>query len=79
VVCEGYATGATIHEATGLAVIVAFDAGNLLPVARFFREKKPDWLIVIAADNDAWTDTPIKNPGCYFAMLAVADGASWAM
>jgi len=29
--CEGYATGATIHEATGAAVAVAFHAGNLNP------------------------------------------------
>lgn len=31
-VCEGFATGASLHEATGLPVAVAFDAGNLLPV-----------------------------------------------
>ena len=28
-VAEGYATAATIHEATGYAVAVAFNAGNL--------------------------------------------------
>jgi putative DNA primase/helicase len=32
-VCEGFATGASLHEATGLPVAVAFDAGNLMPVA----------------------------------------------
>ncbi|HRQ59181.1 MAG TPA: DNA primase, partial [Azoarcus taiwanensis] len=32
-VAEGYATAASLHEATGLPVAVAFDAGNLLPVA----------------------------------------------
>lgn len=32
-VCEGFATGASLHEATGLPVAVAFDAGNLQPVA----------------------------------------------
>jgi putative DNA primase/helicase len=31
-VCEGYATGATIHEATGKPVCVCFDAGNMKPV-----------------------------------------------
>lgn len=32
--CEGWATGCTLHEATGLAVVVAFDAGNLVAVAK---------------------------------------------
>jgi hypothetical protein len=32
-IAEGYATGASIHVATGYAVAVAFDAGNLLHVA----------------------------------------------
>jgi len=31
-ICEGYATGATIHQATGQSVVVAFSAGNLSPV-----------------------------------------------
>ena len=34
VVCEGYATGASIHEVTGHAVAVAFNAGNLQAVAQ---------------------------------------------
>jgi putative DNA primase/helicase len=41
VICEGYATGATIREATGRAVAVAFNAGNLLEVARAMRTKFP--------------------------------------
>ncbi len=75
IICEGYATGASIHMATGALVIVAFDAGNLLPVAKLFRSRKPDARIVIAADNDAWTDRPVKNPGVFHATeaaLAVA-------
>jgi putative DNA primase/helicase len=36
-IAEGYATGASIHEAAGCAVAVAFNAGNLLPVARTLR------------------------------------------
>lgn len=49
VVCEGFATGAAIHQETGLPVIVAFNAANLKPVcdAVVFTN------IVIAADNDA--------------------------
>ncbi len=51
VLCEGYATGASIHEATGYTVIVCFDAGNLLEVSKYFKD------CIIAADNDA----PQKN------------------
>ena len=49
---EGYATGASLHEATGHAVAVAFDAGNLLSVAKNLRNKFPKIKIVICADND---------------------------
>lgn len=52
IVCEGYATGASIHQATGHAVVIAFDSGNLLPVAQAIRGKYPDMKIIIAADND---------------------------
>ena len=41
VVCEGYATGASIHEATGLAVACAMTAGNLLAVAQALHAKYP--------------------------------------
>jgi len=59
-VAEGYATGASIHEATGHAVAVAFNAGNLLPVARALRAKFPDLRLIVCADDDAMTD---GNPG----------------
>ena len=41
-IAEGFATGASIHQATGYAVAVAFDAGNLQAAARALREKFPD-------------------------------------
>jgi putative DNA primase/helicase len=53
VVCEGYATGASVHEATGYAVAVAFDAGNLTAVAKAMRRKFPRSHLIIAGDNDA--------------------------
>jgi len=66
---EGYATMASAHEATGHACIVAFDAGNLVPVARAIRRSFPDALLVFVSDNDQWTgptpefpNTP-ENPG----------------
>ncbi|GHU03560.1 hypothetical protein FACS1894158_02230 [Betaproteobacteria bacterium] len=51
-ICEGYATGASIHKATGHAVAIAFDAGNLLPVARALRKKFPDARLLLCADDD---------------------------
>lgn len=51
-VAEGYATGASLHMATGLPVAVAFDAGNLLPVAEALRKRYPQTKILLCADND---------------------------
>jgi len=57
---EGYATAASLHEATGLPVAVTFDAGNLLPVARVLRKRYPGINILICADDDAFG----KCQGC---------------
>lgn len=51
-VCEGWATGASIHAATGYATAVAFNAGNLEPVARALRAKFPDSKIIVCGDFD---------------------------
>jgi putative DNA primase/helicase len=59
-ICEGYSTGATLYEQTGVSVFVAFNSGNLEPVARVVRKQYPEAHINIAADNDQWTP---KNPG----------------
>lgn len=60
IVCEGFATGASIHEATGDAVAVAFNAGNLREVAQALHSKYPKLRLILAADDDAFTD---GNPG----------------
>ncbi|MGH8579396.1 MAG: toprim domain-containing protein [Gammaproteobacteria bacterium] len=59
-IAEGYATGAAIHQATGHAVAVAFNAANLKPVAIHLRDKFPDVKIILCADNDRFTP---GNPG----------------
>lgn len=69
-IAEGYATAATLHQATGHAVVIAFDAGNLETVARSIRDKFTDKQIVVCADNDQWTTEPIENPGLHYARLA---------
>jgi len=51
-IAEGYATAATLYELTGMTAIVAFNAGNLSPVARTYRRLYPNRDIYIAADND---------------------------
>ena len=54
VICEGYATGATIREATNgyFGVVCAMTSHNLLDVAKAVSEKYPDKPLIIAGDND---------------------------
>jgi putative DNA primase/helicase len=59
-IAEGFATGATIHETTGLPVAVAFNAGNLGLVSKAMRGKFPDLPLILCADDDIKTD---GNPG----------------
>lgn len=72
-ICEGYATGETIHQATGWCVVVAWDAYNIQSVAKVWREAMPDAEFVICADNDQWTTRPVENPGVTYAKRAAAD------
>jgi phage/plasmid primase-like uncharacterized protein len=51
-ICEGYATGASIHEATGYKVLVAMDAGNLYEMASIIHKNDLFKNILICADND---------------------------
>lgn len=67
VVCEGYATGASIHMATGYTVAVAYHDGNLRNVASHMRQAYGRATIIVAADNDQWTD---GNPGIHHARQA---------
>lgn len=52
---EGYATAASIHQATGYPVAVAFDAGNLAHVAKTLRQLYPAALLVLCGDDDLST------------------------
>ncbi|MCX5875163.1 MAG: toprim domain-containing protein [Deltaproteobacteria bacterium] len=73
-VAEGYATAATIHEVTGYPVAVAFDAGNLEPVAVAIRAKLPDTRLIICADDDAHKE---KNTGLIDARKAALAVGGW--
>ena len=53
---EGFATCASIHQATGFTTLVAFDCGNLAKVAKSAKEMFLGSRIVICADNDQFTE-----------------------
>jgi len=59
---EGLATVAAAVSATGLPGVVAFDAGNLPPVAEVVRRLAPAAEIIILADDDQKPDAE-KNAG----------------
>lgn len=64
VIAEGWATCCSIRMATGHCVVVAFNAGNLEPVARKIRAALPEARLIIAADDDFQTE---GNPGQTYA------------
>ncbi len=71
--CEGFATGASLHQATGAGVLVCFDRGNLLHVARKARAMLPvDARLVICGDEDLFTFVRGEptNPGRIAALDA---------
>lgn len=57
---EGFATAATLREATGYPVAVCFSANNLRPAAEALRKKHPESHLLIAADDDRASK---GNPG----------------
>lgn len=79
VLCEGLATGLAIYQCVRNAtVIVAFDAGNLLPVVQ---ELKPTGNVIVAGDNDIGTQMRRGfNPGIEKAKNAadlIGAGVVW--
>ncbi|MUT71510.1 toprim domain-containing protein [Stutzerimonas frequens] len=62
--CEGWATGATLHETTEAAVACAMNAGNLLSVGLELRRRYPEAMLIFAGDDDRQTAAAGKgNPG----------------
>jgi len=51
-ICEGYATALSVYEDTKCLTLIAFNAGNLINVAKGLRAQLPDIEIVIAGDCD---------------------------
>lgn len=75
-IAEGYATAASIHEATGWEVHCAFDAGNLGHVAETLRDQGAGRPIILFGDDDRWTD---GNPGRNKALQAARQGQGMAL
>jgi putative DNA primase/helicase len=69
-ICEGWATGATIHEETGAAVACAMNRGNLLAVGEYLRQRCPEAVPIIAGDDDRETE---GNPGRTAAIRAAKE------
>lgn len=65
-ICEGYATGASLYEATGIPVLVAFQANNLPAVCAKF----PDATLTVCGDDDAHKET---NTGRIYASKCAAE------
>ena len=59
-VCEGYATGASVHESINQPTVIAIDCGNLEPSIAALSKKYPNHKIIIAADDDVESK---DNPG----------------
>lgn len=68
-ICEGWATGATLHAATGAAVACAMNAGNLLEVGQRVQRQQPEAVLIVAGDDDRMTE---GNPGRTAAIKAAA-------
>jgi phage/plasmid primase-like uncharacterized protein len=72
-IAEGFATGATIYEETGIATVIAYSSHNLEPVAEIIRRQYPAVDMIFVADNDIDPDRPLKpNTGVEDAKKAQA-------
>lgn len=67
--CEGWATGATLHAETGRPVACAMNAGNLLEAGRHLQHRHPHAVLIAAGDDDRQTE---GNPGKTAAIAAAA-------
>ncbi|WP_276487089.1 toprim domain-containing protein [Ectopseudomonas mendocina] len=67
--CEGFATGATLHAETGHPVACTMNAGNLLEAGRHLQRRHPEAVLIVAGDDDRQTE---GNPGKTAAIVAAA-------
>lgn len=80
-ICEGYATGWSIHAATGWTVVVGFDSAGLKMAAGKVRAIYPEADVVICADDDSWVFRSGKRPaelGDDKSFWPAGDAPEWA-
>lgn len=69
-VAEGFATAASLHEASGQSVAYTFSANNLAKAGKLLRKKNPRLRLLFCADDDYLT---VGNPGVTAAVNATAE------
>ena len=52
ILCEGFSSGGSLHEATGHQIIICFGATNISAVASRLRKLRPNKPLIVCADND---------------------------
>lgn len=60
-VVEGYATGLSVHQATGASIYCAMDCSNLSAVAQIARRQNPEARILLCGDHDIDEETGERN------------------
>lgn len=63
-IAEGYATAASLHEATGQTVAYAFSANNLIKAGKELAKAYPLLRILFCADDDYIQTCDVKKGGC---------------
>lgn len=70
---EGYATAASLHQATGIPVVMTVDAGNMVTVSRNLKALHPDTAHIILGEDD-FTKTDNKGLNKAREAAAAIDG-----
>lgn len=73
-IAEGYATGASIYQATGRTTVIAFQSGNIDKVAAALYSKFPQLNFVYCADDDSHSNPPDAGLKAANKALAVTGG-----
>jgi len=81
-IAEGYATGASLYEAAGHPVAVAFIKDNFVAIARAYMERHPGLRVAFCGDNDHHLprrDPPRANVGKVAAETAACEAGGTAI
>lgn len=73
--CEGVATGHTLHEATGFKTYVCYDAANIVQCVERIAKLNQESIIIICADNDNLSVNSKGEPfnaGVYYGQKAAS-------